>query len=143
MKFSLNIAAPAEHVYAAITTTNGYKGWWAKLCNIDCSIGGVSLVQFIKPDIAEEMVFKTIDAIPGKKLKWLCIANNVFETWVGTTLLFEIEENAPFVTLTFVHESTNGAWAQSPEYDDTKTGWDFFMQSLKEYCETGVGNAWG
>ena len=89
IKYEIKINADAETIFKAITTKKGYQGWWAVVCDVDCKINHSSSIRFEKKDITEEMVFKTRE---NEKLVWLCTANNVFPSWVGTTLTFEIKE---------------------------------------------------
>jgi uncharacterized protein YndB with AHSA1/START domain len=141
--YNLLITASPATVFNAITSTIGLQGWWAKVCDIDCRVDQVSSVRFIKPDIVEEMLFKTTEFNTNKKMVWLCVSNNVFESWVGTTLSFELNKDGEKTHLAFTQVSADKNWKRHPDFRGTKQGWDYFMESLKNFCEAGEGDPWG
>jgi len=143
IKFQERIKVDEQTIFKAVTTKKGYQGWWAVVCDINCKLNQLSSVRFEKEDITEEMIFKTIEVIKNQKLVWLCISNNVFKTWEGTTLTFDIEKNGTACVLTFTQISSNINWKKHSDYPGTIAGWDVFIDSLKKYCETGIGNPWG
>jgi uncharacterized protein YndB with AHSA1/START domain len=143
IKFELVISAPAKKIFNAITTQKGYQGWWAKVCDVDCRPDGVSSIRFEKEKVVEEMVFKVIELIPNEKLVWLCTSNNVFESWVNSTIVFEIAHKGQNSLVRFIQTSPIAFWEKHPDYSGSVAGWEFFMESLKAYCETGKGSPWG
>lgn len=143
IQFKIDISAQSESVFAAVTTKQGYQGWWTNTCDIDSAIGGYSSIRFEKENLTEEMCFTTIESIPNNKFVWLCTANNVFPSWVTTTITFAISPTRHGCELVFKQSSEDPKWNKHEDYEPSKSGWDFFMDSLKEYCETGSGQPWG
>ncbi len=142
IRIKIAILASAETIFKAITTRNGYQHWWTKTCDVDCRPGGVSSIRFEKKGFTEEMCFKTMEVLEGKKLVWRCTVNNVFETWIGSTLSFEIEDGQKSSLLLFTQESPDKKWNRHPDHQPSLAGWKSFMESLKNYCETGQGEPW-
>ena len=62
---------------------------------------------------------------------------------VNNTLTFKIKKNGKGSILTFTQNSSAPAWKKHPEHQNIVDGWYFFMDSLKNYCETGKGEPWG
>jgi len=143
IQFTINkkIKASSSEIFLAITTTSGYQGWWAAECDIDCTIGRTSAVFFRKPHILEEMRFVTMDVAENKRVVLTCTANNVFESMIGGVLTFEIASNNAGSELSFC-QTLCGEMSRV-ELDSVKSGWAFFLNSLKKYCETGAGLPWG
>lgn len=46
-------------------------------------------------------------------------------------------------SLTFTQNSSDPKWKKHPEYQNIVDGWSFFIDNLKNYCETGQGALWG
>ena len=143
IKFEFEINAKPETVFNAVTTKKGYQGWWAAVCDVDCKLNHLSSIKFLKEHITEEMCFKTIEVKKNEKLVWLCTSNNVFESMVNNELTFEIKQNGKESILTFTQNSSDSKWKKHPEHQNIVDGWNFFMDSLKNYCETGEGDPWG
>lgn len=141
--FQLNINADVTTLFNAVTTKKGYQGWWAVVCDIDCKLNKLSSIRFKKENLIEEMIFKTLEIEKNKKLVWQCTFNNVFETWVGTILTFEISRKRGGSLLKFSQTSPDKNWEKHSDFPGSLAGWKFFMGSLKNYCETGTGEPWG
>jgi len=85
--------------------------------------------------------------VPGKYVELECIkAHHVHDglpstirnEWQGTKLKWEIENQGKKTRILLVHEGL----APSLEcFEVCELGWDyFFVQSLKQYLETGIGS---
>jgi uncharacterized protein YndB with AHSA1/START domain len=140
IKFELDIKAGPNTIFKAVTTKKGYQGWWTLTCDINCKPDQESFIRFEKEDRTEQMCFRTKEIIENERLVWLCISNNVFSSWVGTELSFEIKKKGKGSFLTFTHCSTDPNWGKHPDHQPSAGGWDHFMGSLKTYCETGIGD---
>jgi uncharacterized protein YndB with AHSA1/START domain len=141
-KFEFTIDTSPSIVFKAITTKRGYQGWWTKVCDVDCKLNGTSSIRFEKEDIIEEMIFQTIEIKPNRRLVWLCTSNNVFESWINTTLHFEIHPKGKRTLFAFTQIGTDKNWKKHPDFSATQAGWEMFMGSLKSYCESGEGHPW-
>jgi hypothetical protein len=54
-----------------------------------------------------------------------------------------LHESNDSCRFSFTHNGFDEKWEGSPPYVMTKEGWEHFMQSLKNYCESGKGQPWG
>jgi uncharacterized protein YndB with AHSA1/START domain len=143
ISFKTIIEADPAIIFRSVSTREGYQGWWSRTCDVDCALNRESSIRFEKPDLTEEMRFRTIEVKENEKLVWLCTANNVFPSWVNTELIFEIGRNGDGCQLVFTQNSPDKGWKRDPDYQPSLQGWKFFMDSLKSYCETGEGDPWG
>ena len=143
IRLHLIIDAAPDIVFKAVTTTEGYQGWWAKTCDINCNPNETSSIRFLKGAHTEEMIFRTVEIKNNEKLTWECVSNNVFSTWIGSLLYFSVAQKGKQTSFTFTQRAVDGQWKESEEYQPSLEGWEFFMQSLKRFCETGHGDAWG
>lgn len=143
IKFSLSINAGTHEIFKAVTSKKGYQGWWAKVCDVDCKLNGISSIRFEKSHITEEMQFKTIEVENDRKLVWQCIANNVFSSWIGSVITYDIRQRKGKNQLLFTQTSSVIDLKSHKDYEQSVAGWNFFLESLKSYCETGKGDPWG
>ena len=142
INFKVDIEASPDVIFDAVTTNEGYHGWWTATCEIDCTPGHRSAVRFEKEKVTEMMVFETLELVENERLVWRCLENNVFPSWVGTVLFFEISSGPKQSRFNFLQKSDDADWKNHPDYPSTKEGWIFFLNSLKDYCETGEGAPW-
>ena len=68
IEFKINIEVNTEKVFNAITTAEGYRAWWAKVCSVDCNLNGISSIRFEMKNFTEEMVFRAKEVEKNKKL---------------------------------------------------------------------------
>ncbi len=127
----LEINAPREKVYEALTTQQGLSGWWTPETKATPEVGSIARFAF-GPDYFKEMKIEELE--PPNRVKWLCVKG--YKDWIGTTMTFELQPDEKETLLFFRHdgwkEYTQGFAACS--YD-----WAIFLRSLKFLCETGKG----
>jgi len=138
---ALTIKTSPKKLYEAITTQKGLSAWWTRQVEIYPQIGGTGTFRFGKETYT---VMKIAKIVPSKEVTWKCVEHH-FKTpgtdktdeWVGTTVRFSIKENNDdTTTLLFTHE---GLVPKLYCYKDCKKGWDYYLDSLKRYLETGKG----
>ena len=129
---TVSIAADAEKIYQAITTQKGMEGWWTR----DCSVREDS-AEFRFEGGAMAVSFRRDDAKPSDRVHWTCVSQKNNPEWQDTTMLFELSSNGKETEVSLVH----GGWkkAGTDTYNMCVGGWEFFMNSLKGYVETGEG----
>lgn len=142
IKHHLQLKATTQQVYEAITTQQGFEGWWSQVCHIASNVGELSFMKFIKEDRVVGMYFRIDELQTDKKVAWTCVQDGN-PCWVNTKLTFEIAKTNDGCSLTFIHHNFEAKWKDTPPYTMTSEGWTFFMNSLKSYCETGKGQPWG
>jgi len=126
-------------VYKAITEQ--IDKWWTELSNKASKVGDNLIVKFEKETT---WVMKVSEAIPHQSLVWkVTEANHDLEDiliqneWKGTTIKWEIEENETGSKVSFMHE---GLVSSLECYALCERGWHYFLESLKNYLDTGKGN---
>jgi uncharacterized protein YndB with AHSA1/START domain len=129
----LTLAASADVVFDALTTTDGLAAWWTPVTGN--GLTGGELTFSFGP--VAEAVMRVDSAERGVGVRWTSTAC-VQEDWVGTTLHFDIRAMPDAVTeLHFRHA---GLTPRLECFSDCKSGWDHFIPSLRAYVETGSGN---
>jgi uncharacterized protein YndB with AHSA1/START domain len=128
----LDIKAPADKVYNAVTEQKGIASWWVSDAAAKPEIGAVIEFNVGKPYHTQ---IKVTNLIENKLVSWECIGGD--KEWVGTKMQFELSENDKGGTnLTFKH---TGWAAQSFLFGLCSFHWAGYMKSLRDYCETGKG----
>ncbi|MBL4661976.1 MAG: SRPBCC domain-containing protein [Flavobacteriaceae bacterium] len=139
MKYSIeqlfHIDADQEKVFTALTTMNGLKNWWTIAAAGKPELNGE--IQFNFGDfIGPRMRVTTIDS--NKKLVWTCIESA--QGWLNHQFIFQLDENEGKTRIRFRHEGWD---EQSDFYAACNFSWGRYLESLRQYCQTGKGEAHG
>jgi uncharacterized protein YndB with AHSA1/START domain len=131
---TLTIDAPAETIYAALTTADGIRSWWTASTEGDAAPGGEFRVEFPAHDVYK---IAKVEAGPQPgSVRWQC-TDCKLEDWIGTTMDFVLTPAGPGGTeLAFTH---HGLRPQLDCFESCQSGWDFYLRSLGSYAETGTG----
>jgi uncharacterized protein YndB with AHSA1/START domain len=137
IKDQVRIETTPEKAFTALTTREGYNGWWSKSCEIGTKAGAESTLRFNKEGAIVNMRYR-IDRIDAKSgILWTCIGHDA-PPWIGTTLEWKIAPDGPkAVTVTLTHDG----WQGEPP-PPVIGGWKHFLGSMKKYLETGTGEPW-
>jgi len=131
IKHYLIINSPPEEVYNAITKTEGLKNWWTVGAKADEKIDGTA--EFIFGERYHNKM-KIINLQDNKIVEWECLEGD--KEWIGTTFLFDLEEKDGSTILRFSHNK----WREETDFfASCNFNWGYYMNSLKQYCETGEG----
>jgi uncharacterized protein YndB with AHSA1/START domain len=131
IKHYLVINASAEKVYKALTTKNGVAGWWTPDTAIGEKIGDQNEFNF-GSKYRNVMTIKKL--IPNEQVEWQCEIGD--KEWVGTELIFEIEEREDSSMVRFTHRD----WKEETDFfASCNYQWGYYLRSLKQYCETSKG----
>jgi len=133
------VSAKPKLVYKALTKE--IDKWWTELSNKALQVGDKLTVQFEK---TTTWVMTVSEAVMNQSLVWqVTEANHDLENistkdeWKGTTIKWQIEENETGSKVSFTHE---GLVPALECYDICEGGWVYFLESLKNYLDTGKGN---
>lgn len=75
---------------------------------------------------------------PSTTVQWECIAG--FDDWLGTHITFALDENDGKTRVRFEHSG----WADNGDsYAACSFSWARYLESLRQYCQTGTGEAFG
>jgi uncharacterized protein YndB with AHSA1/START domain len=132
IKHLLVIKSSPEKIYSAITTNEGTAKWWTEQSEIGNKVGDINIFDF-GDRYHNEMII--LNLIPNKKVEWECLVGD--KEWIGTKLIFEIEEKGKNSVLKFTHAN----WREETDFFASYNyHWGYYMRSLKLFCETGKGN---
>ena len=124
----------------AFNAIKNFRAWWSE--DIEGNTDQLNETFFYHYKDVHLSKMKLIEAVPGKKLVYLVVANEFSFTkdkteWVNTKLVFDISTEAKQTKITFTHEGL------VPEYEcynvchDAWTG--FIQKNLKNLINTGKG----
>jgi len=131
IKHLLIVNSSPEKIYSAITTKEGAANWWTEQTEIGNKVGDINIFDFGDRYHNEMKISKLI---PNKQVEWECLEGD--KEWIGTKLIFEIEEKDEGSVLKFTH----GNWREETDFfASCNYHWGYYMRSLKIYCETGKG----
>ncbi len=137
---SFSVRASQADIYTAISTIDGLRGWWTQDCTGDVDKG--SRIQFHFGGSHKEMRVELL--IPSSEVRWLCTAAHINhdslgrkDEWVGTQIVFRLtSEGEGRTRVDFEHI---GLVPSFECYELCNNGWQFFLNSLQQFAETGVG----
>jgi uncharacterized protein YndB with AHSA1/START domain len=135
IKHLFHINAPRKKVFDALTTIDGLSGWWTTQTAGASGIGDSIQFRFGEHG-GPDMQVKAIT--PGESVTWECTSSP--HGWVGHTLTFNLDENEGKTRVRFSHDGWN---VQDDSYAATNFSWARYMESLRQFCQTGTGEAFG
>ena len=134
IKHLFHIAASRAEVFEAISSLNGLQNWWTADTKGDDNVGGILSFRFDGhgPD------FKVAKLEKDKQVVWECVDG--MPGWVGNIIGFSLDENDGKTRVRFTHDGL-----EAP--DDAVAGinftWGRYLVSLRQFCQSGVGAAYG
>lgn len=134
IKHLFHINAPKEKVFEALTTIKGLNGWWTNNTTGDCTVGGI--IQFRFGDFGPDMKVKEIT--PNESVTWECVGEN--DGWRGHIFSFHLDTNENKTKVRF----EQSGWNETEDfYASCNFSWGRYMESLRQLCQTGKGEAFG
>jgi uncharacterized protein YndB with AHSA1/START domain len=128
----LLIKSSPSKIYRALTTKEGIAGWWTVQTEIGNKVSDNNIFDFGERYHNE---MKILDLRPDSRVEWLCEKGD--SEWIGTRLVFEIEERKSNCILRFSHTE----WREETDFfASCNYHWGYYLRSLKLYCESGKGN---
>ena len=135
IKHLFHIKAAREKVFEAISTINGLSNWWTKETSGDASLNGTIVFRF-GPHGGFDM--KVSEYIKNEKITWTCVESS--HGWKGHFFTFILDENDGKTRVRFSHD---GYESQDDGYAGVNFSWGRYMESLRQLCQTGKGEAFG
>lgn len=134
IKHLLHIDASREEVYDALTSIHGLAGWWTTQASGDTNEGGT--LQFRFGQLGNNM--KVLERKKDQLVKWECVAGP--PDWLGTTVSFYLDDNDNKTRVRFEH----AGWQDNGDfYAACSFSWGKYLESLRQLCQTGMGEAFG
>ena len=124
----VDIDAPPEKVFEAISTTQGLNSWWTDDSHSEPKLAGRAEFGFNKRETIFNMEVSVFE--DNEEIGWRCV--NGPSDWMGTQVLFLVTPRPGGSTVRLEHinwRSTDGS------YEDSKETWGKLLQVLKQYAE--------
>lgn len=133
-QYEVQLSATPENVLAALTTSEGIAGWWAKSNSIrEENSNGLLSVDFGRI----KKLMRVQHTNSGLGLTWDVLECTLRE-WPDTKITFDVTPtSAGGCSLKLEHIGLDPTLEC---YESCSTGWAYFMASLKQFLETGKGN---
>jgi uncharacterized protein YndB with AHSA1/START domain len=127
---TLTVAAPAEAVLAVLHTTEGISSWWSPASG-SAETGGILEVASRSGSTMLEML-----VAPGEegRVVWSVREAPLTPEWVGTTIVFAVEDTGAGATVRFRHY---GLTPQCSCFEVCHEGWTNALSRLVSFVETG------
>lgn len=126
------VAATPETTLAALRTTDGVSGWWGRAAG-SADVGATLEVSFLG---GRQRIRMHVEPSSEHRVVWSVEAAPLTPEWVGTTIIFEVEEAGVGATIHFRHQ---GLTPGLECFDMCRAGWTHYVGSLVSYVETGQG----
>jgi uncharacterized protein YndB with AHSA1/START domain len=129
---TVDVAAPPQAVYAALTGEAGLAGWWTTRVRAAGTIGGH--VEFTFQD-GFNPAMEITDLEPDALVGWRCVGG--VKEWTGDIFSFQIVPRNGASRLRMRQHYAS-------ELDDDTYGifnfnWGYYLESLRLLCTTGKG----
>lgn len=128
----ITIEATPQRVWDAITRQDEIVQWWAEEARLTSEVGSLAEFRFRPP--AGVLQFEVAGLERDKNVHW--IARQGPSPWVGTVVNWRLTPVHNGTTLVFTHE---GFTQVDRRYEQIRSNWQYFLESLKAYLETGQG----
>ncbi len=132
------VAATAKQAYSALTSS--IDKWWSTSAVQALETGQQFIVSF-EENTSWELVVKSLSN--NSNIVWQVISahHNIStlinkDEWLGTEICWVIEEGDLGSKISLVHQ---GLIEKLSCYDICITGWEYYLESLRQYLETGKG----
>lgn len=130
----INIAAPQRTVWTALTSSDGWKSWWADDARVESREGGRIVLTSEGPDgnpVEERGIFHEMR--PTRKLEIAWDANSPAATR-GTRLQFTISRDGDETRLAMIH-SGGGVLDDETARDALEREWREGLKTLRQSLE--------
>ena len=128
----LTIAAPPKSVFNALTKSDEIVCWWSEEAQVKPEVGSLGEFRFKPP--ASILKFEVAELHADKQVRW--ISRQGPPQWAGTSVTWQLIPVQSGTKLTFTHD---GFVQVDEAYEQTRKNWEYFLNSLKFYLETGKG----
>lgn len=135
IKHLFHINASKEKVFEALTTISGLANWWTTQTTGDSKPGGV--IQFRFGDMGGPDM-KVTAIKPNESVSWECVSGP--EDWIGHIFSFHLDTADNKTRVCF----EQSGWKETGDfYASCNFSWGRYMESLRQLCQTGKGEAFG
>jgi uncharacterized protein (TIGR02246 family) len=136
LAISITTAATAERAFEAISDVSG---WWGRITGTTSAVGDEFV--YVVPGL-HYSGFRVVELERPRRISWLVTGSYLDfvgdkQEWNGTTVEFDIAEEAAGTRVTFLHR---GLQPTEECYEACANAWSTYIRSsLKSFIETGQG----
>ena len=128
----IEIMAPIELVFEAVSTLEGIGGWWDGSVSGDASEHGE--IHFAVADSDDYALMKVDSVIFPTDVAWSVIEDSGYGgEWINTAILFHLEEDIDGSCALVLHHQ--GLTPALDCYSDCQSGWDHHLQNIRIKAE--------
>ncbi len=128
----LDVNAPAEKVYTAITTQQGLSSWWTT--NVKMEDGNTPKIMFrFSSEFGPIMQVTHLEK--DRTVNWKCVGN--VDNWLDNMFTFTLKDEDGKTHVTFTQDYATEL--SDDLYGNYNFNWAYFLLSLRQYLETGKG----
>lgn len=134
IKHLFHINTSKEKVYEALTTIKGLSQWWTVQTSGSPEPGNI--IEFRFGNSGPDMKIKEIKL--NESVTWECVGGP--EGWIGHKFSFHLDTNDNKTRVRFEQSD----WKETGDfYASCNFSWGRYMESLRQLCQTGKGEAFG
>ena len=135
IKHVFHINAVQENIFKALSSVEGLKNWWTVKTEGNTDLLGelqFDFGDFIGPKMRITALTK------NDFVEWTCVESK--QGWLGHKFTFRLHPNKGKTRIQFEHA---GWSAQDQFFGECSFSWGRYLESLRQYCQTGQGEAHG
>lgn len=129
------IEADPERVFNALTKQDEIAGWWTNDLSVKPEIGSLAEFRFTRWG-AGILRFEVAELDQNAKVRWISSSRQGPPHWAGTSVTWQLTPIHNETRVVFTHD---GFAQVDAVYESTRGNWQYFLDSLKSYLETGKG----
>ncbi len=129
---AVHIHASPSGVYQALTTAKGLRGWWSEKVEAEERPGGIIRFTF-GGDFNPQMKQTALEA--NRLVRWQCVGGHA--NWQDNTFSFALDDRDGETMLLFKQDYARELSDET--YGIYNFNWGYYLNSLKQLCETGKG----
>jgi uncharacterized protein YndB with AHSA1/START domain len=128
----VDVCAPPDRVFRALSRVEGLSGWWTTRVRTDATDGNVIAFTF-GDDFNPEM--RVTALTEATEVDWEMAGGH--EPWDGSTFRFTLEPTGEGTRVRFWQYY--GRELSDDAYGSYNYNWGYYLDSLRLLCETGTG----
>ena len=129
----VDVAAPREKIFAALSSSDGLSAWWTTSVSGDAGSGGLIHFKF-GGDFNPDMKVTQFDS--PSRIGWRCVEG--VTQWADNTFSFELVDRDTSVTALRFRQNY-ATELTDDDYGTYNYNWGYYLESLRLYCEHGKG----
>lgn len=126
------IAATSPGVFKVLTQQDEIVRWWADEARVEPEVGSLGTFRFRPP--AGTLQFEVTGLDQDRCVRWG--SRQGPPHWTGTSVTWQLEPIHNGTKVIFTHD---GFAQEDTAYKRVQRNWEYFLNSLQAYLETGKG----